>query len=87
LFFQLTLVVSRIITSQIISEHHAGKLLGSRDSRLRHGGLSHENNPYRNSFLLATNRNNNHWRRRQKAGEFGNYQGSRLLFTLSAALP
>ncbi|HEY2359798.1 MAG TPA: hypothetical protein VGK36_01680 [Candidatus Angelobacter sp.] len=67
-------------------EHDAAKLLDSRDSRLRHGGLPHENHPHRNSFLRAINRNSNNWRRRKKAGESGNHQGSRLLHAMSAAL-
>lgn len=67
-------------------EHDAGKLLDSRDSRLRHGGLSHENHPHRNSFPRAINRNNNSWRRRRKAGESASDQGGRLLRYMSAAL-
>jgi hypothetical protein len=48
----------------------------------------HENHKHRYSFLRAADRSENSWRSRQKAGEFGNHQGSRLLQSaLSAALP
>ena len=67
-------------------EHDAGKLLGSRDSHLRPGGLSHENYPHRNSFPGAINRNNNRWGRRRKAGDSASHQDGRLLRFLSADL-
>jgi len=50
--------------------------------------VSHENRKHRYNFLGAADRSENSWRSRQKADEFGNHQGIRLLrAALSADLP
>ncbi|HEV8494161.1 MAG TPA: hypothetical protein VGR76_17910 [Candidatus Angelobacter sp.] len=71
-------MISKITTSQIRGEHHAGNLLDSRDSRFIMEVLD-ENGAHCDHFLRAANRSDNSWRRRQKTSESGSHQGSRLL--------
>ena len=48
----------------------------------------YEGQMHRHSFFRAANRINKSWQPRRKVGEFGDYQGSRLLRSaLSADLP
>jgi hypothetical protein len=49
--------------------------------------LQYENGAHRDNFLRVADRSDNIRQGRPKAGEFGSYQGSRLLQPLSAALP
>jgi hypothetical protein len=49
--------------------------------------VADEDHEHCHNFLRAAERSENSWRRREKAGEFGNHQGRRLLQSLSADLP
>jgi hypothetical protein len=69
-------VISKKHDFTIRGEHNAGNMLDSRHRRLSVMEVSHENHKHRYNFLRAADSSKNSWRHRQKAGEFGNHQGS-----------